>query len=167
MTHERRIEAYRIHIESGQRYDYFVTGGAGVALGYSLQQFSAASGPVGSFLLPWGWTLLLVSLAAGMWHLSESRAFLAGSYRVLDIEANIEHLQDGAAKGKIGVGKESGEVIAGSEFNTAIQAARNERNGLMTYLRELNPKLIRLGDWRDVNLVLAIALHAIWRVLNF
>ena len=77
-TNKRAVsaqDAYKIHVDSAHRYDYFITGAAGVALGFALKEFAPATGPTAAFLLPIAWILLLVSLGAGITHLEIQRGF--------------------------------------------------------------------------------------------
>jgi hypothetical protein len=53
-SEERVIPAFQSYVDAASKFDYFVTGGAGALLAYSLERFTPNALPVGH-LVPVAW----------------------------------------------------------------------------------------------------------------
>jgi hypothetical protein len=168
MSDNRAGDAYRFYADARVRFDYFITGGAGVVLAFSLKEFSAANGPIGIWLLPVAWVLLLVALAAGLFALNSFVELMR-----LGVEKHRHRDAQGVIRSAL-IASQTEHVI---ETHTGIPISHATGPRLLELHSEAEKKADQRADreatmelWavrvRNVSLVTALGVIALWRWVN-
>lgn len=161
-------DAYRLFADAQLRFEYFVTGGAGVALAYSLKEFTRSAGPVGYVLVPVAWALLLASLGcglAGLHALVEALRHETETHRQRFEQAQLRSAILTSTEGRI-VEMHTGDTLD----SEAVAQQLAESATLQHSATEATFRHVAAARWlgrgRDVNLMLAFGVIAMWRWLN-
>jgi hypothetical protein len=164
----RAVDAYKVYSDSRIRFDYFVTGGAGVVLAFSLKEFVPASGPLAAWLLPVAWALLLVALGAGLTGLNSFVEVMR-----LGVEYHRHRDEQGAIRSALLSGRTGTSV----EVHTGRPITPQTAPALLTRLAEAEQRAARRSDreaslevWavhvRNISLVTALGVIGLWRWIN-
>jgi hypothetical protein len=137
---DRVVPAFQTLHDASQRFDYFVTGGAGAALAFSLERFDPGALPYGQVLVPVAWLLLLVSLGAGLVHLEATVAVLR--------QAALQQEMSAEASMPVDVAR---DLLRRSD----AKIAKEQRRSVVAYWvrnTALFGGFIALGVWKTMNL---------------
>ena len=165
-TNGRASDAFKAYIESGLRFDFFLTAATGVALGFALREFTPARGPVAVFLLPIAWLSLLISLGAGLGHLAEGRKCLKAAYEEFDNLSDLELTASAIERNAPLRVRITGDSIAGAELERQKLALVANVVGYQAKLRRFTRVMSLLGGLRNIGLLVGASTLSLWRVIN-
>jgi hypothetical protein len=158
---------YKDFFEARQKLDYFILGGIGAFLAFSLQYFDPSRAPRGAFLAPVSWLLLLVALGSGLWHMDCAIHIVRNMTVAVEASENRIELQkaiwDAADKAFL----RDGTVLEGAHaIRRAHHEATTQIGEMMSTANRLDARATFLYQTQNVSLVLGFAATSLWRTLN-
>ena len=166
MSDTDRSAAHQTYFEAAQKFDYFVTGGAGTALTYAVQTYQPVAGEVFRPLVPTSWLLLLAAVASGLWHLSMRVDVARISVAHSAIGDDLNALREAQIKG-VGAYVPGADVLVPPQHMAdAIKMHATEVERIQEWMAKLNSR----GKWasrlRNAFLFLGLAALTAWKILN-
>jgi hypothetical protein len=163
---KRGLDAFKLYSEKLQRFDYFVTGGAGVVLAFALKEFPPATGRVAGWILPLSWALLLLSLGSGMVALAkhvEMAKMNVATHNHADMAAEI---RSAALSKEASVELFSGQLITSENAGALVALHTTAGNVAATRFDRLATIALWCERGRNVALLTGLGALSIWRYLN-
>jgi hypothetical protein len=163
---EGQSKAYEAYFEAAQKFDYFVTGGAGTALTYAVQTYRPISHEAFHLLVPVAWLSLLTAVGAGLWHLSMRVDHARMSVANMGIGEDLTTLREAHLTGA-GVYMTGPDImVRPQQMQDAIQMHASELENIQEALSKLNTR----GKWivivRNAFLFIGLATLTAWKILN-
>jgi hypothetical protein len=164
---DKRVEdAHRKHIDNASRFDYFVTGGAGVALGFALKEFRPTMGPAAVFLLPVAWATLLIALGAGMAQLDAIRTGLRYAHTREAALAEAQRLQAALRQNASLQWSADGSPLSQQGAQQLVTELYAEVAHAEKRVNRLGRKEQLTGVLRNVALMIGFGVLALWQGVN-
>lgn len=159
---------HRMYLEAAQKFDYFVTGGAGVALAFSLEKFDPGALPHWQFLAPVSWFFLLSALASGLIHLRHTVSGLHTNSAQLQKAGERRQLRAAmTAAGSGGVeSADTGEFLTRQAAEARIRSIDLDIAGTITATGMLRAYVNGWWKARNATLALGFLALALWKSLN-
>jgi hypothetical protein len=160
------ITAYSRYIEASQRFDYFVTGAAGVVLSYAVQSYSPVTGDVVPWLPPIAWLCLLGSAGSGLAHLHITVSRLRINAGKISIQEDVHDLREANWK-HLGVFMHAPNIaIAPADIPAAVALHDEELAKIAAILGQMRKREGIAGTARNVLLFCGLAALTIWKILS-
>lgn len=155
------------YFQSFQKLEYFLTGGAGAVLAFTLQAYNPDIFSNAIFLLPCAWSLFLVSLIAGVLRLDRG----VGIYRKADLRARARAyldpvIQAHAQHVPIIIGSDTGKVLSKSETDRFISSGKEALSLIESRIKKEQAFARALYHVRNWALIGGLFLWGLWRVIN-
>jgi len=166
MAEGDQSEVHKTYFEAAQRFDYFVTGGAGTALTYAVQTYQPMPLEILTQLVPLSWLSLLAAVGAGLWHLSLRVDHARISVAQVHIGGDLSSLREARLKG-VGVYMTGVDVgVNPQQMPQAIAMHEAELEKIQAALKKLNSRGRWLGVARNSLLFLGLAALTAWKIAN-
>lgn len=165
-TNGRASDAYKAYIESGLRFDFFLTAATGVALGFALREFTPLRGPVAVFLLPVAWLSLLISLGAGLGHLAQGRKCLMAAYEEFDTLTDLDMAASAIEHSVPFRNRSTGGIISGTALDQHKLALASAVVSHEAKARHSTRVMTLLGGLRNIGLLVGASSLSLWRLIN-
>jgi hypothetical protein len=165
-TEERARLAYDIYAKAQQKFDYFVTGGAGTLLAYSVQAFNPAVASRFDFLAPLSWGCLVVSVGAGLWHIGATVALLkVGAFR-FTAQMDIDELRESTQTGQPLYYRPAGKMLSARQASELLNISTEEMDKMNDFAKKRGSLQLGLARTRNVALIAGLIAICVWRALN-
>lgn len=117
---------YKIQVDASQKFDYFVTGAAGVALSYVIQSYDPKAGDPWWLLVDVALITLFAAFASGLLHLSTTVEVLRRAAQLQRTEESLSDLRDADRK-RVGVYIPGADVtVPPNQVGQAIEMTTGE-----------------------------------------
>ena len=153
------------YIEESRRFDYYVIGANGVALGYALQALSRIASRV-DYLVPASWLLLLISLGAGVAHLRAKVKIYRASAQQRNVLASLNRDIQAQMKGESVYHVPTDIPLSGQKLEEVIDMLRETRDHNEKYIERADHQAAIIQWVRDIALIGGVAVFAAWRFCN-
>lgn len=159
-------QASEVAVSASQKFEYFVTGGAGAIVAFALESYE--TGTDFYWIAPIGWGLLLLSLAAGMYRLSKMVMIQGATVQLREAEAMLVKLTPDLLRGTGAIVHDpgTGETFPPDALPTLVSAWRARADQVKEAMREVNQRAIVAYHVRNWCLVLGLVALAVWKTLN-
>lgn len=157
---------YKIQVDASQKFDYFVTGAAGVALSYVIQSYDRKPGDPWWLLVDVALSTLFAAFAAGLLHLSTTVEVLRRAAHLQRTEETLSDLRDADRK-RAGVYIPGADVsVPPNQVGQAIEMTTEELKKMRLSLAPITIRQNRSQTVRNWGVVISLALLTAWKILQ-
>jgi hypothetical protein len=163
----RSDAAVDAHVEASQRFDYFVTGGAGTVLAYAVQSYDPTRVPLWPYVAVAAWGLLLTAVGFGLLHLSTTVEALRIRPVALDLGETADTLREARQRG-VGVSFPGAGLTARNavQVQQALDMCEEEIKTVDEKLTGAARRKKWLAIGRNSALFAGLLALALWRIGN-
>jgi hypothetical protein len=166
MADSEQANLHRTYFEAAQKFDYFVTGGAGTALTYAVQTYQPVQLEALHQLVPLSWLSLLAAVGMGLWHLSMRVDHARISVAHVAIGEDLSTLREARLKGA-GIYMTGPDVaVRPQEMPDAIAMHESELQKIRDVMTRLNARGKWTGIARNALLFFGLAALTAWKIAN-
>ncbi len=168
MPESRIVSVYQIYTDAAQRFDYFLTGGSGTVLAFAIQSYTPGTVPEIAFLAPVAWTLLLVSLGVGLWHISLSVVVLRTTARKQHYLEAVRGLRavDADLEGSAVRDMDTGQVLDPAQAQQRIAENKHILEQAEAIIDATQARQRWAAKIRNVGLLSGMVVLAAWKFLT-